>query len=79
MSGRSYETTPVPYNCLYAPPKRVTQVKYDLKGVLYYRLYIYNAFFSHAATAAIWPGPPHYRGYNITFRDTTLGRTPPDG
>jgi hypothetical protein len=32
----------------------------------------------HGATAPSAPGPPHYRGFTITFTDTTLGRTPPD-
>jgi hypothetical protein len=30
------------------------------------------------ATAPRGPGPPHYRGFTITFRHTTLGRTPLD-
>ena len=29
----------------------------------------------HGATAPSRPGPPHYRCFTITFRDTTLGRT----
>jgi hypothetical protein len=32
--------------------------------------------FPHGATAPSAPGPPHYRGFTITLRDTTLGATP---
>jgi hypothetical protein len=32
--------------------------------------------FSNGATATSGPGPPHYRGFTITLRHTTLGRTP---
>jgi hypothetical protein len=35
-------------------------------------------FFFIGATAPSGPGPPHYRGFTITFRHTTLGRTPLD-
>jgi hypothetical protein len=35
-------------------------------------------FFFHGATAPSGPGPPHYRGFTITFRHTTLGMTPLD-
>jgi hypothetical protein len=31
-----------------------------------------------AATAPLGSGPPHYRGFTITFRHSTLGRTPLD-
>ena len=36
-----------------------------------------NIFF-HGATAPSGPGPPYYRGFTITLRHTTLGRTPLD-
>jgi hypothetical protein len=39
---------------------------------------IYFVFFFHAPTAPSWPGPPHYRGFTITHRHTTLSRTPLD-
>jgi hypothetical protein len=29
-------------------------------------------------TAPSWPGPPHYRGFTITLRHTTRGRSPLD-
>ena len=32
-------------------------------------------FFSFGARALNGPGPPHYRGFAITFRHATLGRT----
>jgi hypothetical protein len=35
-------------------------------------------FFSNGATAPSGPGPPHYRGFTITLRHNTLGRTPLD-
>ena len=34
--------------------------------------------FFRDATAHCGPGPPHYRGFTITLRQTTFGRTPPD-
>jgi hypothetical protein len=34
--------------------------------------------FSNGTTAPWGPGPPHYRGFTITLRHTTLGRTPQD-
>jgi hypothetical protein len=35
-------------------------------------------FSPHGATAPSGPGLPHYRGFTITLRHTTLGRTPLD-
>jgi hypothetical protein len=35
-------------------------------------------YFFHIATAPSGPRPPHYRGFKITLRHTTLGRTPLD-
>jgi len=35
-------------------------------------------FFYHDATALSGPRPPHYRGFMITLRNTTIGRTPLD-
>jgi hypothetical protein len=32
----------------------------------------------HGATAPSGPGPPHYEGFTITLRHTTLGRAPLD-
>jgi hypothetical protein len=32
-------------------------------------------FFYYGASAPSWPRPPHYRGFMITLRHTTLGRT----
>jgi hypothetical protein len=34
------------------------------------------SFSPHCATASSGPGPPHYRGFTITLRHTTLDRTP---
>ena len=38
----------------------------------------HNAIYCHDATAASRPGPADYRGSMITFRHTTVGRTPLD-
>ena len=35
-------------------------------------------FFFHDATAPSGPGPPHYRGFKIKLRHTTLGEIPLD-
>jgi hypothetical protein len=35
-------------------------------------------FFVRGATAPSGSGPPHYRGFTITFRHATIGRTPLD-
>jgi len=35
-------------------------------------------FFFYDKTAPSGPGPPHYWGFKITLRCTTLGRTPLD-
>ena len=35
-----------------------------------------EVFYFHGATAPSGPGPPHHRGFTITLRLTTLGRTP---
>ena len=37
-----------------------------------------TVFSPHGATAHNGPGPPHYRGFTITFRHTTPGMTPLD-
>jgi hypothetical protein len=40
--------------------------------------YYYVLCVFHGATAPSGPGPPHYRGFTITLRHITLGRTPLD-
>ena len=37
-----------------------------------------NTFLLHGTTAPSGPRPPHYRGFTITLRHTTLGRIPLD-
>jgi hypothetical protein len=37
-----------------------------------------HIFFPHGATAPSGSEPPHYRGFTITLKYTTLGRTPLD-
>jgi hypothetical protein len=39
---------------------------------------MYMVFFYHGATAPSGPGPPHYHGFTITFRHSTLRRAPLD-
>ena len=42
-------------------------------------IYIYTIFFfSYGTTARNGPRSPHYSGFTITLRHTTLGRTPPE-
>jgi hypothetical protein len=43
-----------------------------------HRLWYVLLFFSNDSTAPWGPRPPHYRGFTITIRHTTLGRTPLD-
>ena len=38
----------------------------------------WGQFLPHGATAPSGTGLPHYRGFTITLRHTTLGRTPLD-
>jgi len=40
--------------------------------------FINGAIFYHGTTAPSGQRPPHYQGFMITLRHTTLGRTPPD-
>jgi hypothetical protein len=42
------------------------------------RSFIIYTFFSNGATAPWGPRPPHYQGFTITLRHTTLGGTPLD-
>jgi hypothetical protein len=44
----------------------------------YYYYYYYYYYYFRGATAASGPRLPHYRGFTITLRHTTLGRTPLD-
>ena len=37
-----------------------------------------DSIFLHGATGPSGPGPPHYRGFTITLRHTTVGRAPLD-
>jgi hypothetical protein len=36
-------------------------------------------FFPMEQQPPVGPGPPHYRGFTITLRQTTIGRTPLEG
>jgi len=48
-----------------------------LENFIYIYIYIYIYIF-HGATAPSGARPPHYRGFTITLKHTTLGRTPLD-
>ena len=37
---------------------------------------LYSYIYFHGMTAPSGPEPPHYRGFTITLKHTTLGRTP---
>jgi hypothetical protein len=39
---------------------------------------LHTPFFPNGSTAPWGPRPPHFRGFTITLRHTTLGRTPLD-
>ena len=41
-------------------------------------VFCYSDHSPHGITAPSGPGPPHYRGFTITLRHTTLGRIPLD-
>jgi hypothetical protein len=72
--------------CLYSFTKRKVFYVQGMSLVLASRLLsgwgelrcmMLHIFF-HGATAPSGPGPPHYRGFTITLRHTTLSRTPLD-
>jgi hypothetical protein len=47
--------------------------------IINYQFYVPTpmfTFFFYGSTAPSGPGSPHYRGFTITLRHTTLGRTP---
>jgi len=39
---------------------------------------MHTLFFLRSATSPSGPGPPHYRGFTITLKYVTFGRTPLD-
>jgi hypothetical protein len=46
--------------------------------ILFVILHVTRMFFPHGKTEPSGPGHPHCRGFTITSRHTTLGRTPLD-
>ena len=56
--------------CLLYPHSGVGYVEWRL-----IILFIAKIFFLHIATAPSGPEPPHFRGFTITPRHTTMGRT----
>jgi hypothetical protein len=50
---------------------------YRICRLIHFNHICYN-FFPHGATAPSGPGSPHCRGFTITLRHTSLGRTPLD-
>ena len=49
-----------------------------LRKCLHLRTYQTTSFFYHSTTTPSGPGPSPYRGFTITLRHTTVGRTPLD-
>ena len=43
-----------------------------------WNIFLHPVFSPIAQQPLIGPGPPHYRGFTITLRNTMLSRTPPD-
>jgi hypothetical protein len=65
--------------CESAQWKPVTDLKLKLRYEENIITSIYGGFHPpHGATAPSGPGPPHHRGFKITFRHTTLGMIPLD-
>jgi hypothetical protein len=62
--------------CLNQLRHRFKNLQLLIREPFHYRCY--TKFSSHGATAPSGPGPPHYRGFTITLRHITLGRTPLD-
>jgi hypothetical protein len=56
--------------CSWSLGGSLVVLQHNFKCVVY--------IFFDGATASRGPGPPHYRVFTITFRSTTLGRTPLD-
>jgi hypothetical protein len=48
----------------------------NLASNVFTQHFFYSDFVSIGATAPRGPRPPHYQGFTITLRHTTLGRTP---
>jgi hypothetical protein len=72
-------------HCIYTPGYlRLKLGKSYAPGtlILIYRIPNENLtikiLYFHCAATPIWPEPPHYRGFTITHRRTTVGRIPLD-
>ena len=64
---------------LHAHPLVACQVLIsDRRTFRVYALTLLNFFFVPGATAPGESGPPHYLGFTITFRHTTIGGNPLD-
>ena len=59
-------------------PKVTHAVTIKLEVITTLNVTVSSSIFSHGATTPCGPGPPHCRLFTITFRHTTLGRTPLD-
>jgi len=73
VAGHHNRNVTCPYSLYYV----YTQPSYYLYVTLI-KYFLYTYFFYHGATAPSGPGPPHYRGFTITLRHATAGRTPLD-
>jgi hypothetical protein len=61
----------------WTSPKVLHTLRISKTLIVNYFVNIYF-FLSNVSTAPSGPGPPDYRGFTITLRHTTLGRTPLD-
>jgi hypothetical protein len=64
------------YIKMFAVPCTVLLSDFRLPPRCKWGLRFPGTFFFHGATAPSAPMPPHYRGFTIKLRHTTLGRTP---
>jgi hypothetical protein len=71
------DTKPLHPQVLRIPLKSTIESKPSAEEELRTRTSPPKNFFC-GATARSGPQPPHYRGFTITLRHTTLGRTPLD-
>jgi len=57
----------------------IREVNYKMKFTIFVAIFYAMIFSPMAQQPPIGPGPPHYPGFTVTLRHTTLGRTPLDG
>jgi len=57
--------------------RRFNSIKFGSIFAMAFQLH-FSLFYFHGLQIPSRPGPPHYRGFTITLRHTTLGRNPLD-